>query len=132
MPLRPEITLCRECLRERGAADLESFAGRVVAFEPDPELFTQYFFVAQPDFEAVGLRPEVAQAIAQRLSASRAACARSADSPAKWLWFSREQVASLDEVEQLARRRENGTARSTARGICWRRLRASAMRIFST
>ena len=62
--VRPEITLCRECLESTVLADLESFEGRVVGFEPDPELFTQYFFVGQPDFEAAGLRPEVAQAIA--------------------------------------------------------------------
>ena len=62
-PVRPEITLCRECLTGVVQDELESFAGRVVAFEPDAELFTQYFFVAQPDFDAAGLRPEVSDAI---------------------------------------------------------------------
>lgn len=100
-PVRPEITLCRECLAGTVTSELESFHGRAVAFEPDPELFTQYFFVAQPDFEAAGLRPEVAQAIAERLKQGGTACAQCGQA-AKWLWFSREQVGSLDEVEKIA------------------------------
>jgi hypothetical protein len=99
--VRPEITLCRECLESTIAEELESFSGRVVAFEPDPEIFTQYFFVGQPDFEAVGLRPEVAQAIAGRLSQDDRVCWECGQA-AKWLWLSREQVASLDEVERIA------------------------------
>jgi hypothetical protein len=99
--VRPEITLCRECLESAVAADLESFEGRVVAFEPDPGLFTQYFFVGQPDFEAAGLRPEVAQVIAGRLKQDDAVCAE-CGFPAKWLWLSREQVPSLDDVERIA------------------------------
>jgi len=100
-PIRPEITLCRECLTSAIGEELESFAGRVVAFEPDADLFTQYFFVARPDFEAAGLRPEVAQAIAGRLTQNGAVCAECGE-VAKWLWFSREQVGSLDEVEKIA------------------------------
>ncbi len=99
--VRPEITLCRDCLASTIAEQLETFRGRVVAFEPDPELFTQYFFVGQPDFQAAGLRPEVAQAIAARLNENGKVC-EECGFPAKWLWFSREQVASLDEVEQIA------------------------------
>jgi hypothetical protein len=99
--VRPEITLCRECLGNAVAADLEAFEGRVVAFEPDPEIFTQYFFVGQPDFEAAGLRPEVAKAIGERLTQGGRVCTE-CGFPAKWLWFSREQVASLDEVARLA------------------------------
>ena len=99
--VRPEITLCRDCLASAVATELESFPGRVVAFEPDAEIFTQYFFVAHPDFEAAGLRPEVAQAIAQRLNQSDRVCAECGQA-ANWLWFSREQVASLDEVEKIA------------------------------
>jgi hypothetical protein len=100
-PIRPEITLCRECLARAIGEELESFAGRVVAFEPDAQLFTQYFFVAQPDFEAAGLRPEVAQAIAQRSNQGDKVCEECAQA-ARWLWFSREQVGSLDEVEKIA------------------------------
>lgn len=99
--VRPEITLCRECLESAVLVDLESFEGHVVAFEPDAELFTQYFFVGQPDFEAAGLRPEVARAIAGRLQQEDAACGE-CGFPAKWLWLSREQVPSLDEVGQIA------------------------------
>ena len=100
-PPRPEITLCRECLNDAVAAELESFPGRVVAFEPDAEIFTQYFFVAQPDFEPVGLRPEVSEAIAQRLAQPGGSCAECSFA-ATWLWFSHQQIASLDEVEQVA------------------------------
>jgi hypothetical protein len=73
----------------------------VVAFEPDAEIFTQYFFVAQSDFEAVGLRPEVSDAIAQRLAQSGGSCVECGFA-ATWLWFSHQQIASLDEVEQVA------------------------------
>jgi hypothetical protein len=100
-PPRPEITLCRECLSDAVTAELESFAGRVVAFEPDAEIFTQYFFVAQPDFEPVGLKPEVSRAITQRLAQPGGACAECGFA-ATWLWFSHQQIASLDEVEQVA------------------------------
>ncbi len=40
---------------------------RVVAFEPDGETFTQYFFLGRDDFAAAGLRSEVAAAILTRL-----------------------------------------------------------------
>ncbi len=99
-PVRPEVSLCRDCLIEIVAGELESYAGRVVAFEPDADTFTQYFFVATPDFEAAGLAPEVAAAIEQRLAQDGRACEVCAR-PATWLWFSREQVASLDEVERI-------------------------------
>ena len=100
-PVRPEITMCRECLARAVASELESFSGRTVAFEPDAQIFTQYFFVAQADFEAAGLRPEVAQAIAGRLNEGGKVCSECGDA-AKWLWFSREQVDSLDEVDRIA------------------------------
>jgi hypothetical protein len=99
-PVRPEVSLCRDCLIEIVAGELESYAGRVVAFEPDADTFTQYFFVATPDFEAAGLAPEVAAAIEHRLAQDGRACEVCAR-PATWFWFSREQVASLDEVEQI-------------------------------
>ena len=74
-PVRPEISLCRECLLDTIHGELEEFDGRVVAFEPNPELFTQYFFVATPDFEAAGVAPETASAIEQRLTQTGETCA---------------------------------------------------------
>ena len=73
-----------------------------MAFEPDAEIFTQYFFVAQAGFRAGGLQPEVAASDRRSAWRSRAGRARSADTAATWLWFSREQIASLDEVEKIA------------------------------
>lgn len=100
-PVRPEVSLCRECLLETVSGELESFAGRVVAFEPDPENFTQYFFMAAPDFEAAGIAPEVRAAIEKRLDEEGGKCSVCARRSA-WLWFSREQVASLDDVERIS------------------------------
>jgi len=58
-------------------------------------------FVAQPDFGPAGLRPEVSEAISQRLAQPGGACAECGFT-ATWLWFSHQQIASLDEVEQVA------------------------------
>jgi hypothetical protein len=80
--------------------ELEEFDGRIVSFEPNPEIFTQYFFVATPDFEAAGVAPETASAIEQRLAQAGEACAE-CSRPATWLWMSREQVASLDETDKI-------------------------------
>jgi hypothetical protein len=99
-PLRPEVALCLDCLTATVRDELGAYTGRVVAFEPDPDLFTQYFFIAAPDFEAAGLAPEVAAAIEQRLSQDAGMCARCGE-PGSWLWFSREQVEGLDEVVRI-------------------------------
>ena len=80
---------------------MERYPGRVVAFEPDPELFTQYFFVAPQDFDAVGLRPEVGEAIGKRLRQDLGAC-EECGYEARWIWFSRSDLESLDEVEKIA------------------------------
>lgn len=111
LPLRPEVSLCRDCLLDIATAELESYKGRVIAFEPDAN-FSQYFFVAEPDFEAAGLKPEVAEAIDHRLrpslesgdpspavSADCLECSRAAT----WLWFSRDQVQSLDDIGSIQR-----------------------------
>jgi hypothetical protein len=99
--VRPEITLCRECLAETSAPDMVEYEGRVIAFEPDPELLTQYFFVEKEDFAAAGLAPDVADAISRRLVQNSGQC-QVCGHAASWVWFSREQVATLDEVEQIA------------------------------
>ena len=98
--VRPEVSLCLECLSDTFAAELESFSGRMVAFEPDPAIFTQFFFVATPDFEAAGLAPETTGAINARLSQDMGTC-RECSRNATWVWFSREEIQSLDEVELI-------------------------------
>ena len=99
-PARPEVMLCLDCLSEAAHQEMAAYAGRVVAFEPDPELFSQYFFLSPADFDAAGLSPEVASAIRGRLAGDARACRECAE-PAKWLWFSREDVPGLDEVERI-------------------------------
>src|SRR6266850_1669803 len=46
-PSRPEVSVCRDCLTGVMEKELASYAGRMVAFEPDGETFTQYFFVGK-------------------------------------------------------------------------------------
>lgn len=94
---RPEVSLCRACLLEVLAMELAAYSGRVVAFEPDAQSFTQYFFIAAQDFAAAGLLPELAAAIERRLEAPAGTC-RECSRSARWLWFAREEVASLDEA----------------------------------
>jgi hypothetical protein len=81
--------------------DLPGFPGRVIAFEPDSAEFTQYFFVGNDEFSAAGLQPEVANAINRRLDQPMDACS-SCDRPATWLWISRDEVPSLDDVARIA------------------------------
>ncbi len=97
---RPEVSLCLACLTKLLAPELEGHAGRVIAFEPDSEIFTQYFFVESKDFVAAGLRPEVGAAIEKRAVAISGTCA-DCSSPARWLWISRREVSSLDQIEQI-------------------------------
>jgi hypothetical protein len=99
-PCRPEVSLCRECLLTVFEEDLARYPGRVVAFEPDVTQFTQFFFVAEPDFDAAGLRPEVSASISQRLSESGMTC-EICSSWATWRWFSREDVPSLDDTDRI-------------------------------
>ncbi len=98
--LRPEVSLCRACLLEVLAAELAAYPGRVVAFEPDAQSFTQYFFIAVPDFAASGLLPEVAAAIEHSLEKPGGAC-RECSRAATWLWLPREEVPSLDEAARI-------------------------------
>lgn len=99
--VRPEVSLCRNCLTGAMRAELEEYAGRIVAFAPDPESFSQYFFVGEADFEAAGVAPKVAAAIASRLTQEFGHCT-DCGKLGTWLWFSREQVATLDEAERMA------------------------------
>lgn len=97
---RPEVTLCRECLIETVEDELAAYRGRVVAFEPDSESFTQYFFIGTPDFERAGLKTEVGRAIERRLASNHRECSVCAK-PATWLWFSRQEIESLDDVDRI-------------------------------
>lgn len=97
---RPEVSLCRACLLGVLAAELAAYPGRVVAFEPNWETFSQYFFIAAPDFDAAGLRAEVAAAILARLADPAGSCC-DCSQPAAWLWMSRQEVASLDEFSLI-------------------------------
>jgi hypothetical protein len=100
-PARPEASLCRACLLSELEKELSQYDGRIVAFEPDPEAFTQFFFVGVSEFDAAGLQPEVAAAIARRIEQPLGDCERCTRA-ARWLWFSREQVPNLDETNRIA------------------------------
>jgi hypothetical protein len=99
-PARPEVSLCRNCLVHELQSELASYRGRVIAFEPDSAELSQYFFVGKPDFAAAGLRPEVGEAIASRLRESLGEC-EECRAPARWLWVSRAQVDSLDDIGSI-------------------------------
>ena len=97
---RPEVSICLQCLTAVLEPELGAYSGRVVAFEPDGESFTQYFFVGGDDFAAAGLRPEVAAAIEKRAGEIGGACSECGAS-ATWLWISRREVSSLDQTERI-------------------------------
>lgn len=99
-PARPEVSLCSDCLNGLLEKELASFPGRVIAFEPDGASVTQYFYVASQDFDAAGLEPSVAEAIGNRLNRDENHC-RQCSRAAKWRWFSRKDVASLDDVGSI-------------------------------
>ncbi len=100
-PVRPEVSVCLDCLTGLLEPELASSPSRVVAFEPDGENFTQYFFLGREDFEAAGLRSEVGAAILTRLAELEGECSDCGD-PATWLWISRREVSSLDQTERIA------------------------------
>lgn len=94
---RPEVSLCRTCLTEALLPELKAFRGRVVVFEPNPEVVTQYFFLANDDFHAAGLLPETAAAIERRMAAPAGHCQRGECAcAAPWLWLGRDEVESPD------------------------------------
>ena len=100
-PGRPEVRLCRDCFAKVVRRELAEYPGRVIAFEPDPEIFSQYFFVDSKDFHATGLTPELASALEARLARDKPTCA-DCSREATWLWFSREDVPDLDETDLIA------------------------------
>jgi hypothetical protein len=99
-PTRPEVSLCLDCLGTLLEPELRAYHGRVIAFEPDGESFTQYFFVGREDFAAAGLRSEVAAAIEKRIDNFSGECGE-CGAPATWLWISRREVSSLDQTERI-------------------------------
>jgi hypothetical protein len=99
-PGRPEVSLCLGCLVGLMEPELAAHRGRVIAFEPDGESFTQFFFVGREEFEAAGLRPEVAAAIEKRLQQPGGACSE-CSAWATWLWISRREVSNLDQTERI-------------------------------
>jgi hypothetical protein len=99
-PVRPEVSLCLDCLGALLEPELAAYRGRIIAFEPDGESFTQYFFVARKDFAAAGLRSEVAAAIEKRLANFSGEC-EECGAPATWQWISRREVSSLDQTERI-------------------------------
>jgi hypothetical protein len=100
-PARPEVSLCRTCLLSELDKELSGYHGRVLAFEPDGDAFSQYFFVAMPDFSAAGLKPEVAEAVAARLKEPWGTC-QGCREAALWLWIPRVQVETLDDTGAIA------------------------------
>jgi hypothetical protein len=98
---RPEVSLCRACLFGLLGPELEGYRGRVAAFEPDSASVSQYFFLGAQDFAEAGLESPVAEAIEARLSRLAGECEVCAR-PAKWLWFSRRDVESLDQADRIA------------------------------
>ena len=112
-PARPEVSLCRSCLLDVLEPELVAFSGRVLAFEPDAETFSQYFFIARGELDAAGLRAEVARAIEKRFEGAWGECSKCARR-AIWLWLPRDQVGSLDEVQRILD--APGTALCSAHG----------------
>ena len=100
-PPRPEVSLCRDCLTSELTSELPQHRGRVLAFEPDGEAFSQYFFVGREEFADAGLQPEVAAAITRRLEQPLGSCL-TCGAAATWLWFPRSAVPSLDEAGRIA------------------------------
>src|SRR5882724_4834374 len=113
-PMRPEVSLCLDCLGTLLEPELGAYRGRVIAFEPDGESFTQYFFVGREDFAAAGLRSEVAAAIEKRIDNFSGECGE-CDAAATWLWISRREVSRRDESKLIEE------ARSTILRETWRR-----------
>ncbi|MGB6875897.1 MAG: hypothetical protein WBD87_07660 [Candidatus Acidiferrales bacterium] len=102
-PRRPEVSLCRDCFAKVFEKEVSLYPGSVVAFEPDPESVTQYFFVAAPDFDAAGVEPALSQAVGARLSrdVDNSKSCQDCERSATWLWFPRGRAPNLDAAEQI-------------------------------
>jgi hypothetical protein len=99
-PRRPEISVCFDCLSGLLEPELAATPARVIAFEPDGESFTQYFFLGREDFTDAGLQSEVSAAIETRLENMEGSCS-DCGAPATWLWISRREVSSLDQADRI-------------------------------
>jgi hypothetical protein len=117
-PMRPEVSLCRDCFLDVFRREFEEFSGRGIAFEPDGSSFSQYFFVSAPDFTAAGLLPELRDALTKRLAGDAGTCEQ-CSYPATWDWISREEVADLgDAAAILSARGKKLCAIHAARTMC--------------
>jgi hypothetical protein len=117
-PSRPAVSLCRECITNELIRDLSQYHGRVLAFEPDGETFSQYFFVGAEDFTDAGLQSEVAAAITRRIQQPGGEC-QTCQKPATWFWIPRSSVSSLDEAGRIAMASgEEYCARHGAEKLC--------------
>ena len=96
-PPRPEVSICRACLLGLLEKELAAYTGRVVAFQPDGETFSQYFFVSREDFDAAGLEDDLVAAIGARLDALTGTCEECGNA-ARWLWLPHSEVHTLDET----------------------------------
>ncbi len=115
-PVRPEVSLCRSCLLGWLRSELASHSAQVIALQPDPESFSQYFFLAQPDFDAAGVMPAVAEALESRFDDFSRPC-ELCHSPSTWLCIGRDEVSSLDDWGSI--RSAPGHPRCAAHGAAW-------------
>src|SRR5258708_35535123 len=95
-PARPEVSVCLDCLTGLLEPELAAWPSRVVAFEPDGERFTRYFYLGRDDFAAAGLRFEVAAAILTRLG-ELAGEGSGCGEPATVLWTSGGDACGLHQ-----------------------------------
>jgi len=117
-PARPAVSLCVQCLTQELERELQQFSGRVIAFEPDESVFTQYFFVGKDEFSEAGLQDETAAAISGRFNQPLERCVE-CQAAGNWLWIPREEVSNLDETARIAfARGESFCARHGARKLC--------------
>jgi hypothetical protein len=129
-PARPEVSLCRACLLGELEVELSRHEGRVLAFEPDPHAFTQYFFVSSSDFLAAGVQPETAAAVTRRIGQPAGVCEQ-CERHARWLWISHEQVENLDDTGRIAMARaEELCAPHGARKLCEALAKVSEANLF--
>lgn len=98
---RPDISLCCDCALEFLERELAAYRGRVAAFEPDGESVTQYFFVPAAEFNAAGLVPELSEALRRRIERLSGSCVE-CSAPARWIWFPRSEVQSLDDFGSVS------------------------------